>query len=308
MDDKSIFYILAQIISFSLLDILEYINGAIDFIAKGMLPKDSTDKLISWFLRNCAGKDLLIPTDILLIIADYYDFKECGMFEKQTPFQFDLCFALGPETDYIGDIQAKLDKNKFNNTKIIRNKDVTFTSLDYQSLLRRLIIQQKGDLSSSSKCVSRKRFISMIDKRNDNNDIIYMYNPPKDVYTSDIPDPQPSLWGMSSSCTCLLPSMDYDKIRESDGDVYAGCPATNLLTFSFQIKSVNERKCYLWRKREMIRIFPNEIETILSKMFNMDYGNNRDYLKSNDFKNKLDNMNRKVGDEKFDGFLKSCNL
>ena len=186
-------------------------------------------------------------------------------------------------------------------------------------------MQQEID-ESTSKYVLRKRFISMIDKRGDN-DIIYMYNPPKSVYTSDIPDPQPALWGISSSKTCILPPMEYDENvaiglpsnRDSADDSRKNFDETkdknieasfrakgNLLTFSFQIKSLNERKCYLWWNGQCIRLFPNEVGTVFSEIFNMDHGNNKEYLKSKDITDTLVNMKQGIYDKAFDLFVLSC--
>ena len=227
--------------------------------------------------------------------------------------------------DYIGNIQAKLDNNKLNNTNIKRDKDSAFCASEFQSLLNKLIMQQNVD-ENASKYVSRKRFISMIDKRNGNdNDVIYMYNPPESIYTSDIPDPQPSLWGLSSICTCLLPPMDYDEDiaigktpwnEQNKEDITRhinihGAPyaKSGVLTFSFQIKSNEEIKCYIWwngQNMTYMRFIPNQIENVFSHIFNMDHDNNKEYLESKDFEDKLENIDTKLCDRKFDAFLTSC--
>eukprot|EP01083_Nonionella_stella_P258500 883503_1 len=58
----------------------------------------------------------------------------------------------------------------------------------------------------------RKRFISFIDRRessNEKNDTIIMYEPPDNA--RNIPNPCVPEWYLSSSRTCILPNINYNK-------------------------------------------------------------------------------------------------
>ena len=152
-----------------------------------------------------------------------------------TPFQFDLCIAVGkPKTphyddddddddddedeeevvndyvDYIGDIAEKLRTNKLRN---IESKSENQNQAD--RIFDRLYGQFLENQGDEQRYLQSKRLISMVDRRQQAHgmdmvlaDTIFMYEPPEDC--KQIPkDPVPE-WYFSSSRTCLLPAVMVD--------------------------------------------------------------------------------------------------
>ena len=176
--------------------------------------------------------------------------------EPACPFQFDMCIATGkgidktgddvkhdegdtesdddddekgskqPESeeetkgyiDYIGDIEPKLSKNDL--TYAVAEDILAEPSeggLIANRFLGRLFKQNE-------KPTFRKRLISMVDRRekfpaetatNDESPI-WIYDPPKGIYSRDMPEQPASEWGISASCTCLLPPIEYinEKLKD----------------------------------------------------------------------------------------------
>ena len=160
-----------------------------------------------------------------------------------TPFQFDLCIAVGePETkdemvgtdddddannddgdnddddqkepqyvDYIGNIAEKLKNNKSRNTKKeIKAKDAMNRVFDdlYKQFLEE---NDEPDEVNKFSYLQRKRLISMVDRRHQSEDpevkdSIFMYEPPAD--SQIIPKNAVPEWFVASSRECLLPGLD----------------------------------------------------------------------------------------------------
>ena len=152
--------------------------------------------------------------------------------EETVPFQFDFCFAFGepferdndshdqsddddddedtkePEStvyvNYVGNIEAKLKNNELKySKKEINPKDgmeQMFGDI-FQQFLNENKLKQHSYLRS-------KRLISMVDQRNQNNDTLFMYEPPDEF--RDIPSGSDTVpeWFLASLKMCLLPGLD----------------------------------------------------------------------------------------------------
>ena len=268
-----------------------------------------------------------------------------GQNKHVTPFQFDLSLAVGKPTgmeegeedyiDYIGDIQEKLDKNGLTSFSMKSTDKNEFTFKDFKKLMDQLSKSQQDQLKIDTVYPFRKRFISMVDRRKSKNapnvnDIVYLYEPPKGIYTRDIPNDAVSEWGLAACKTCLLPPMKYNENDaigrntynvESDDEKQKKEPDpskdTNihalhhvkcqLLTFSFQVKTRAEIKCYLYWNGQRIRMVPNEIQYVFPAIFNMDHAQNKQYLKSQKFKDQVVNMDEKLIDKQFQLFMREFN-
>lgn len=174
----------------------------------------------------------------------------------------------------------------------------------------------------------------MIDRRKSksNDDIktdIYLYEPPNSIYSRNIPNNAASEWGIAASRTCILPSMEYDEKRainitstnhlnkdneklknikyDQETNIHAAFHAKGgLLTFSFQCKSADKIKCYMFYAGQVIRLFVEEIEDIFPHIFKMDRADNQSYFNGDDFKLKFGNIKNKLCDKQFDIFYKAA--
>eukprot|EP01084_Bolivina_argentea_P107933 192921_1 len=145
----------------------------------------------------------------------------------------------------------------------------------------------------------KKRMISFVDRRESKlldgkKDSIYVYKPPENC--AHIPRDVCGLWFISASRTSLLPDMKYgngekalkekiinlnatkEELLKSNIDSGSHCKA-GLLTISFHVKSKDEVKMYLYFNGQMIRFMPKDIKIILPLLFNMEYGDNKGFLK-----------------------------
>ena len=76
-----------------------------------------------------------------------------------------------------------------------------------------------------------------------------------------------------------------------------------LLTMSIIVKKENVIKCYLFYGGGAIRFFPADIKIVFPKIFNMDYGGNRDYIENDyDLNNLMNKMKAELVDEDFSKF------
>ena len=160
-----------------------------------------------------------------------------------TPFQFDLCFAVGePMTmdvmvdddadddddddtgapddekdndyvDYIGNIGDKLKNNKLKTSKQqIKGRNATRIGRVFDDLYKQFLEENPEDNPRDKySYLQSKRIISMVDRRHQNEnpeqaDDVFMYEPPADAQI--IPKNAPPEWFVASSRQCLLPGLD----------------------------------------------------------------------------------------------------
>ena len=75
---------------------------------------------------------------------------------------------------------------------------------------------------------------------------------------------------------------------------------------SFVVKKESVIKCYLFYGGGIIRFFPEDIRTVFPKIFNMDYGENRDYINNDQDLIKLINeMKVQLVDQEFSKFVEN---
>jgi len=282
------------------------------------------------------------------------------------PFQFDLCFAVGEPKrsdhdisvldededddddddhkdddikyiDYIGDIGAKLTKNKMKHLMMEKNaKDKVGRVFEemYIQFLEGNGLKKIDDLGQRS-YLQRKRLISFVDRRGQSggfdqslNDQIFMFEPPEDA--RDIPEDAVPEWFVSSSRTSLLPDLKYDPKKgglEDDGKeddpdpdddeatkhpdkfknigVLFPCSSA-LLTLSFHVKQENVVKAYLYHNGQSIRFMPEDIRDVLPTLFNMEWGDNAKWIKKEkDVQHYVDVMAKCLVDVEFKAFQQS---
>ena len=79
-----------------------------------------------------------------------------------------------------------------------------------------------------------------------------------------------------------------------------------MLTFSFLVKKADVVKCYLYWNGQMIRFMPQDICTVLPKIFNMGFRGNKAFLKDEDNVGEIvHEMQCKMRDKKFEAFRSS---
>eukprot|EP00483_Globobulimina_turgida_P009741 UN09760 len=156
-----------------------------------------------------------------------------------------------------------------------------------------------------------------------------MYEPPKNC--QNIPDDPVPEWGISSSRTRLLPDMDYGdgsdaitgpdtsnqkdnkdekednakQLKDSNIGASFHCKG-GLITFSFHVKAIDVIKCYMYWNGTIIRFMPEDIKTVLPKMFDMGYADNQAYIDDNkDLEGMIKEMQEKLVDKEFKAFQES---
>ena len=222
--------------------------------------------------------------------------------------------------DYIGDIKNKLISNE------LRYIEYQFDEEDDGEFKARFIVNLLNKFKEKYKIkktifeyLHKKRMVLFIDRRKSNTegkliDKLILYEPYISSYTRDIPNDAVPEWYFSSSKTCLLPNIKYseqiaigtsteyddDKDQKWDQDINIGsCTSTNgsLLTFSFHIKAQDAMKCYLFYNGQCIRFLPEEdIKKILPYIFNMEFGDNKEYMNNHE---ELDSLVGRIKDKGF---------
>merc|ERR1711933_231124 len=82
----------------------------------------------------------------------------------------------------------------------------------------------------------------------------------------------------------------------------------SLLTLSIHAKQEKVIKMYLFCNGQCIRFMPEDIKTVLPVLFNMDYGDNRNYLDGKEINDNIQAMQERIVDENFEAFQQSfCN-
>merc|ERR1712083_208048 len=90
-----------------------------------------------------------------------------------------------------------------------------------------------------------------------------------------------------------------EKFTSIDGGFGA---AGSVLTLSFQAKEERVVKMYLFCNRQCIRFMPEDVKIVLKTLFNMDYGDNADWIESDEAYELIDTMRRRIVDEQFAAF------
>ncbi len=227
--------------------------------------------------------------------------------------------------DCIGHIEKKLNKNGLNYKSRLA-KRTSFENLfaDY--------------IFNKDKLIKEKRFITIFDRRykpthqHQSRKMvsigpqpdIWLFEPPPNC--RDIPKNAVSEWYLNASKTCLLPNMNYGDgkmaenpetdrkenlstkeqlklLKKANIGTASHCKGT-LLTLSFHVKSIEDIKCYLFWNGQMQRFMPEDITTVLPKIFNMNYDGNEQFMKQYvmEAKKEIIKMKRNLNDAKFNSF------
>ena len=79
-----------------------------------------------------------------------------------------------------------------------------------------------------------------------------------------------------------------------------------LLTLSFHVKTEEVIKLYLYHNGQCMRFMPDDIKTVLPLLFNMEYGNNAEWLTIHEeVDGCIDRMKRCLKDVEFEAFQQS---
>jgi len=153
-------------------------------------------------------------------------------------------------------------------------------------------------------------------------DTVYLYEPPSDVLT--IPtDAVPELFHLNSKL-CILPDMKYtermgtemkegmeeDSAKNKSFEHSAKYENIGSLDsangsvaiFSFHVMEERKMKLYMCCNGQCMRFMPEDIITVLPRLFNMDYLGNREYLKTDEIKGAVSSMRDMLIDEEFTSF------
>ena len=80
-----------------------------------------------------------------------------------------------------------------------------------------------------------------------------------------------------------------------------------LLTLSFHVHSADIIKIYLYFNGQIIRFFPKDTKLIFTKLFNMDYGDNKNFVKSEEFVEMVKEIKGTVIDKQFEAWSEKYN-
>ena len=79
-----------------------------------------------------------------------------------------------------------------------------------------------------------------------------------------------------------------------------------LITFSFEVKSPEQIKCYMFHLGQMIRFFPSKIDHWLSLLFKMNREDNKGYFQGKHFEAIIKSIQPKFVDKQFNSFAACC--
>eukprot|EP01083_Nonionella_stella_P000688 1954_1 len=212
----------------------------------------------------------------------------------------------GHFSDKIGNIDAKLS-----------NEKLVFVTLDIDphtlgntvSLTRQLVTtyrQFKKELEPQNVIhyPSRQRFNVVIDRRNGDNDSWTFFDPPGNC--NQMPNkPHVPEWYFSASRQCLIPSGTYDAGKGNEDGVIHALSQTNgqVVTLSFHVEAADQIKCYLIYEGQTARFYAQDILEVFPKIFDMEYRNNAQFIKSDEAKEIAQNI--LITDVHFETFYRS---
>merc|ERR1712173_108267 len=118
--------------------------------------------------------------------------------------------------------------------------------------------------------------------------------------TRDIPKSPLPEWFVDASRQCLLPGLDDDDNISVSDPCQGG-----VITFSFCAKKENVVKLYLYFNGQCMRLMPEDVKVIFPCLFNMDYGDNKQWIESKEVDECIENMNEGLMDTEFAAFQQS---
>jgi len=212
--------------------------------------------------------------------------------------------------DAVGDIKGKLDANKLKYCNLKSNPDS-----DGETVFQRMFEK----IQNGKNYMRRKRLVALIDRRahaqkfdisKDNvNDEVFLYEAPKPF--GDIPKCPLPEWSSNASRQCLLPDMEFEnKYSCTVLSKYSSINVENaiygeVITFSFYAKKENVVKLYCYYNGQCMRLMPDDVKVIFPCLFNMDYGDNKQWIKSKEVDECIEKMNDGLSDIEFAAFSQS---
>merc|ERR1712154_501383 len=152
-----------------------------------------------------------------------------------------------------------------------------------------------------------------------------MYEPPEKA--RDIPNNALPEWYIGASTITLLPDLKFtgggalDKAAAADSEEkkaenkdpkkeaervakYENIGANSacggsVMTLSFHVKQENVIKLYLYMNGQCIRFMPEDVKAVLPVLFNMEFGDNKQWIKTKEADSLIKQMNRGLKDEQF---------
>merc|ERR1712154_513886 len=76
-----------------------------------------------------------------------------------------------------------------------------------------------------------------------------------------------------------------------------------IMVLSFHVESYNEIRCYIYMNGQVLRFLPEDIALVLPQFFDESFGDNKDFPTSDQAKELIAEMNKKLKDVKFKAFL-----
>lgn len=151
----------------------------------------------------------------------------------------------------------------------------------------------------------KRRFCAIVDRREDEHetDDLTFFEPPQNCCAfPEHKEGHVQLWHFEASRTCILPDKGYAR-GEHQANALTSMTAC-AMTLSFHAESVDEIRCYLFVNGGMMRFMPQDIISILPKLFDPEFSDNAEW--ANKAKGLVEKMAAQLTDPKFDAFYKSC--
>ena len=211
--------------------------------------------------------------------------------------------------DPIGNIEDKLKTNGLKYSKYNASKtDPAYPQREFKQKLFNQFQKDNGITETNQRSyLKHKRLIALVDQKQNmqkkQSVPLYMYEPPEN--SRDIPRNALPEWYFGSSKLCLLPGLNGSD-EESDNigshDLCGGA----MLTLSCHVKEDKMVRAYLYYNGQCMRFMPEDIRTVLPLLFNMEYGNNKEWMKMDkDVNGYIEKMREVLRDEQFTAF--QCN-
>merc|ERR1712087_386110 len=327
-----------KLIDDSLEHTVQYMNAAVRFVSNLVTTATKSNLSICPFqldMSLASGQPTLVENEV----DDDPDGNESGDEDDDDDDDFDFeedqMFF-----DVVGDIKGKLEHNKLryiHKSKVAEREKARMLEGLYKGFLKQHRLKEtRGDKDQES-FLHRRRMVAFVDRRKGKaavgddeksevkGDDVWLFEPPSDC--SEIPDNPVPEWFINASRTTLLPHLEYrvqSELSQEERDELATAKKTteleekamatkqnvcssfhcfgSVLTLSLYVKSQDVVKCYLYWHGRVIRFFPEDIRTTMTKIFDLKKHGNEAFLKSEKLDGHIDSMKRGLRDEEFKGF------
>ena len=315
----------------SLSQTCEYIAACVDFVHSLVNDDQNAKKGINScpFQFDCTFAFNQVRDTQSMVVADEDDDDDSADDE-------DYKAPGGLFYDCFGNIKDKIAKNKLLYLTTKMNTDDVNVSKQarlFKENFKKFISDNKMENKYKS-YPQRHRFCAIIDRRqpddkdNKNKDILdddelIIYQPPDNCNQFPKGKYEPMFY-FDTTRTSIIPQIGYNNGINAESDpslmtqkdsnkdpkqkaLTSNINALNacngaIMVLSFHVESAEEIRCYVYLNGQILRFMPEDITLVLPKFFDSNFGDNKLWPKSEEAKQLIDEMSKKLKDVHFKAF------